>query len=66
MNNTVAQPPQKNYNKSILENKVSQQVLQDTRQKFKIDELTLDPNKPNRPETAKSQITTFDRKVMKK
>ena len=64
-NNTVPSNP-KNYNKSNLENKMPRKMLEQTKQKFKIDELAFDPNKPSRPDTAISQITTFDKKVVSK
>lgn len=59
--------PTRSYSKSLLENRMPQQMLQAARQKYKVDDdLALDPNPARRPGTAKSNITTFDKKVVSK
>lgn len=70
-NNTNIMPapfqPTRSYSKSLLENRMPQQMLQAARQKYKVDDgFALDPNPARRPGTAKSNITTFDRKAVSK
>ena len=71
VNNTNIMPapsqPTRPYSQSLLENRMSQQMLHAARQKYRVDDdLQLDPRGANRPGTAQSNITTFDRKVASK